>query len=131
MPRTYNKGYADLSLDFTANPVTGDVSKVRDSVSVKRGIKNVLMTEEGERLFNPEFGSGIRNILFEPMSDLNTQRLETEIRAAIEAWEGRAEIIAIVITPEYDYNRYRAAITFRIINELEEQALEIFLSRER
>ena len=128
---TYNKEYADLSLDFAANPVTGDVGKVKNSVSVKRGIKNVLMTESGERLFNPEFGSGIRNILFEQMTDLNTQRLETEIRSAIEAWEGRAEVLTIVITPEHDNNRYRAAITFRIINELEEQALEIFLSRER
>ena len=101
---TYNKEYADLSLDFAANPVTGDVGKVKNSVSVKRGIKNVLMTEEGERLFNPEFGSGIRNILFEQITDLNTQRLETEIRSAIEAWEDRAEVIKIVITPEEDYN---------------------------
>ena len=128
---TYTKGFKDIDLDFTANPVTGDVVTVKDSVSIKRGIKTVLLTEEGERLMQPELGSGIRNMLFEQMTDLNAQRLETEIVSAIEAWETRAQIIAIVVTPEEEYNRYRVAITFRIINELEEQELELFLQRER
>ena len=48
---TYNKGYKDLSFDFEANPVTGDVSTVKDTNSVKRGIQSLLMTENRERLF--------------------------------------------------------------------------------
>ena len=48
---TYKKSYADLSFDFTANPQTGDVATVKDAVSVKRGIKNILLTEGFERLF--------------------------------------------------------------------------------
>ena len=128
---TYTKGFKDLDLDFTTNPITGDVVTVKDSTSVKRGIRNILLTEEGERLMQPELGSGIRNMLFEQMTDINAQRLETEVLSAIEAWESRAEVLSIVVTPEEENNRYRVAVTFRIINELEEQALEIFLSRER
>jgi len=128
---TYTKAFKDIDLDFTANPITGDVVTVKDSTSVKRGIKNILLTEEGERLMQPELGSGIRNMLFEQMTDINAQRLETEILSAIEAWENRAEVITIVVTPEEENNRYRVAITFRIINELEEQELELFLQRER
>ena len=128
---TYNRNFRDLNLDFTAHPVTGDVARVKDTTSVKRGIKNVLMTQNGERLFNPEFGSGIRNLLFEQMSDLTAQRLESEVRSAITSWEDRAELIAIMVTPEEIYNRYRVAVTFRVINELEEQEMEVFLQRER
>ena len=128
---TYTKGFNDLDLDFTANPITGDVVVVKDSTSIKRGIKNILLTEEGERLMQPEVGSGIRNMLFEQMTDLSVQRIETEILSAIEAWESRAQVLSIIVTPEEDNNRYRVAITFRIINELEEQELELFLSRER
>ena len=128
---TYTKNFQDIDLDFTAHPVTGDVVKVKDSVSVKRGIKNILLTEEGERLMQPELGSGVRNMLFEPMTDINAQRLEDEVRAAIEAWERRAEVLEIVVIPEEEHNRYRVAVTFRIINELEEQELELFLQRER
>ena len=128
---TYTKNFKDIDLDFTANPITGDVVTVKDSTSVKRGIKNILLTEEGERLMQPELGSGVRNMLFEQMTDINAQRLETEVLSAIEAWEARAEVIGIVVTPEEEHNRYRVAVTFRIINELEEQELELFLHRER
>ena len=87
---TYPKGYRDIDLDFIANPVTGDVAAVADTNSVKRGISNILMTENRERLFNPELGSGIKNLLFEPMTDLTIERLEGEITSAISAWEDRA-----------------------------------------
>ena len=128
---TYTKNFQDIDLDFTAHPVTGDVVTVKDSTSVKRGIKNILLTEEGERLMQPELGSGVRNMLFEQITDINAQRLQTEVLSAIEAWEARAEVITIVVTPEEEHNRYRVAVTFRIINELEEQELELFLQRER
>ena len=128
---TYTKTYKDLDLDFTVNPITGDLVTVADSVSVKRGIKNILLTENTERLFQPEIGSGIKNLLFEQMSDLTASILEDEVRSAIEAWEGRAEVLEIIVTPEEENNRYRVAVTFRIINQIEEQTLEVFLQRER
>ena len=128
---TYKKSYADLSFDFTANPQTGDVATVKDAVSVKRGIKNILLTSPFERLFQPEVGSGIENILFEPMTPLTEQRLSDACRDAIEAWEKRASVIDITVIPEEDYNRYRVAIKFSINNSLIAEQVEVFLNRER
>jgi hypothetical protein len=53
------------------------------------------------------------------------------VRSAIDSWEDRAELLAIMVTPEEEYNRYRVAVTFRVVNELEEQEMEVFLQRER
>ena len=128
---TYKKSYADLSFDFTANPQTGDVATVKDAVSVKRGNKNILLTEGFERLFQPEIGSGIKNILFEPMTPLTEQRLSDACTAAIEAWEKRASVRNIAVIPEEEYNRYRVAIKFTINNSLETEEVDVFLSRER
>ena len=128
---TYKKSYKDLSFDFTANPQTGDVATVKDAVSVKRGIKNVLLTAPFERLFQPEFGSGIKNILFEPMTPLTEQRLSDACRDAIDAWEKRASVIDITVIPEEEYNRYRVAIKFNINNSLETEQVDVFLNRER
>ena len=128
---TYANEYQDLDFDFTANPITGDVAKVKDATSVKRGISNILMTENNERLFQPEVGSGLKNLLFEPMTDLTTQLLEDEVRSAIDSWENRAEVININVIPEEEYNRYRVAVLFRIINDPTEQQTEVLLSRER
>ena len=128
---TYKKSYKDLSFDFTANPQTGDVATVKDAVSVKRGIKNVLLTAPFERLFQPEFGSGIKNILFEQMTPLTEQRLSDACADAIDAWEKRASVIDIAVISEEDYNRYRVAIKFSINNSLVEEQVDVFLNRER
>ena len=128
---TYKKSYKDLSFDFTANPQTGDVATVKDSVSVKRGIKNILLTAPFERLFQPEVGSGIKNILFEPMTPLTEQRLSDACADAIEAWEKRASVIDITVISEEEYNRYRVAIKFSINNSLITEQVDVFLNRER
>ena len=128
---TYKKSYKDLSFDFTANPQTGDVATVKDAVSVKRGIKNILLTAPFERLFQPEMGSGIEKMLFEPMTPLTEQRLSDACRDAIDAWEKRASVIDIAVISEEDYNRYRVAIKFSINNSLETEQVDVFLNRER
>ena len=128
---TNKKSYADLSFDFTANPQTGDVATVKDAVSVKRGIKNVLLTAPFERLFQPEVGSGIKNILFEPMTPLTEQRLSDACRDAIDAWEKRASVINIAVISDEEYNRYRVAIKFSINNSLETEQVDVLLNRER
>jgi phage baseplate assembly protein W len=125
------KSYADLSFDFTANPQTGDVATVKDAVSVKRGIKNILLTAPFERLFQPEVGSGIKNLLFEPMTPLTEQRLSDACRDAIDAWEKRASVIDITVISEEEYNRYRVDIKFSINNSLDTEHVDVFLYRER
>lgn len=128
---TYKKTYKDLSFDFTANPQTGDVATVKDAVSVKRGIKNILLTAPFERLFQPEVGSGIKNILFEQMTPLTEQRLSDACADAIDAWEKRASVINITVISDEEYNRYRVAIKFSINNSLETEQVDVFLNRER
>ncbi len=128
---TYANEYQDLDFDFTANPITGDVAKVKNVTSVKRGINNILLTENSERLFQPEVGSGLKNLLFEPMTNLTAQLLEDEVRSAIDAWENRAQIININVIPEEEYNRYRVAVVFRLMTDTTEQQTEVLLSRER
>ena len=128
---TYKKSFTDLSFDFTANPQTGDVATVKDAASVKRGIKNVLLTAPFERLYQPTFGSGVKTLLFEPMTPLTEQRLHDACRDAIDAWEKRASVIDITVIPEEEYNRYRVAVKFSINNSLETEQVDVFLNRER
>ena len=93
--------------------------------------ENELLTENFERLFNPELGSGIKNLLFEQMTPITEQRLQDEVASAINAWEQRAEILSINVISEDDFNRYRVQVRFRVINTLEEEQVDVFLARER
>ena len=44
--------YKDLNLNFSANPVTQDVTTVTDVISVKRSIRNLLLTNHYDRPFH-------------------------------------------------------------------------------
>ena len=123
--------YRDISADFDANAITGDIDSVKDSISVKRGITNILLTSMFERLFQPELGSNLKDVLFEPIDEITTARIEREVRSAIDAWEKRAEVINVFVDPDEDYNRYKVSVTFRPLNAVVEEQVDVFLARER
>ena len=126
-----NLTYKDISADFDANAITGDIDPVKDAISVKRGITNILLTSMFERLFQPELGSNLKDVLFEPIDEITTARIEREVRSAIDAWEKRAEVLNVFVDPDEDYNRYKVSVTFRPINAVVEEQVEVFLARER
>ena len=84
---------------------------------VKSNIKNLLLTKRGERILQPEFGSGLQSLLFEPnVSDLEG-RIEDTINESLEQWLPyvTAEEIDIESTDELkDNNRLNVSIKFRI-----------------
>ena len=123
--------YKDISADFDANAITGDIDTVKDAISVKRGITNILLTSMFERLMQPELGSNLKDVLFEPIDEITTARIEREVRSAIDAWEKRAEVLHVFVDPDEEYNRYKVSVTFRPINAVVEEQVEVFLARER
>jgi phage baseplate assembly protein W len=61
-------------------------------------IKMILIVEPGERLMMPEYGTGLRQFIFEPMDGMVNEDIETEIRRAVETWEPRVSVDSIGIT---------------------------------
>ena len=123
--------YKDISADFDANAITGDLDPVKDAISVKRGITNILLTSMFERLFQPELGSNLKDVLFEPIDEITTARIEREVRSAIDAWEKRAEVLNVFVDPDEEYNRYKVSVTFRPLNSVVEEQVEVYLTQER
>ena len=64
--------FKDLSVTFKKHPVTDDLVTVKDKAAVAQSIKGLLLTRRGERPFQPDLGSGLQDLLFEPLADLNT-----------------------------------------------------------
>ena len=62
--------WKDLDLLFRVHPVTGDVVTRTDVEAVKRSVRNIVLTNKYERPFKPNFGTSLRELLFE----LNTSR---------------------------------------------------------
>jgi len=123
--------FSDISLSFEANPVTGDIVKVKDDISVKQSIKTLILTEYFEVPFQKNKGTKIRKILFELMDEESTELLRKEIIRIIQTYEPRANLMDVIIEPVPDGNKYLIKIIFSMINTLEPIETEIFITRVR
>lgn len=84
---------------------------------VKSNIKNLLLTVRGERILQPEFGSGLQEILFEFNNDEYSDRVETTIEESLEQWLPYVTVEEIEIEQTdllKDQNRVNVSITFRV-----------------
>jgi hypothetical protein len=65
MPIATNKRevvYRDLDLDFTRHPFTGDVAQKNDIDSVRRSVRNLILTKRFDKPFHPEIDSVSTNV---------------------------------------------------------------------
>ena len=129
--RRVNRIYSDLDLDFTRNPVTGDVVKLVDVDAVKRSVKNLIQTNHYERPFHPEIGSDVRALLFENMTPLTALNLERKVAEVLVNFEPRTSIESIVAAPDIDANRYHLQISFYVVGIQSPIIVETFLQRLR
>ena len=124
--------YSDLDLFFGRKSVSKDINKVTDIQAVKRSIRNLVLTNHYEKPFHPEIGSGVRGILFEPMTPLTAHILTRKIEDVIENFEPRARLISVRATPNLDRNEYECTIEFYVVNTPTELVdLTVFLERLR
>jgi len=121
--------YKDFAYSFFANPMSGDVGKKTGASAVKSAIVSILKTNHNERMFQPEFGSNIRALLFEQMNPITEQRIKTEVENAVRNHEPRAEVLGITVDRQEEQNRYLVSILFNIASEAEPQKLETYFDR--
>ena len=124
-----NRIYKDFAYSFFANPMSGDVGKKTGADAVKSAIVSILKTNHNERMFQPEFGSNIRALLFEQMNPITEQRIKTEVENAVKNHEPRAELLGITVDRQEEQNRYLVGILFNISSEAEPQKLETYFDR--
>ena len=108
--------YKDLNLNFTRNPVTGDVATVTDVNAVKRSIRNLLLTNHYDRPFHPEIGANIPALLFENFGPITGNQLSRNIEEMILNFEPRARVETVECFPVPDSNRYDVRIYFYVEN---------------
>ena len=127
-----SRQYTDLDLFFGRKTVSEDINKVTDIQAVKRSIRNLVLTNHYEKPFHPEIGSGVRGILFEPMTPLTAHILTRKIEDVIENFEPRARLISVRALPNLDRNEYECTIEFYVVNTPTELVdLTLFLERLR
>ena len=124
--------FKDLNITFKKHPVTNDVVVSRDASAIKQAIVNVLLTNKGERLMNPRYGSDIRRFLFEPLDYGTANQIKGNIRDTIERFEPRISVVRLKASPNYDDNGFDITMTYSIRGTNDSPVtVDFFLSRTR
>lgn len=125
------KLYSDIDFSFTRKPVTNDVALSYDEMAVVRSVRNLLLTNHYERPFQPELGSNINTLLFEPISPITSTSLQTEIEDMINNYEPRALLKSVTVNAKPDQNAYEVSLEFYIQNATLPTTVTLLLERNR
>lgn len=127
-----SRSFKDLSITFDKNPVTDDVIVTKNFNAIKQSINNLLLTTPGERFFNPNIGSRIYNLLFEPLDFITGNQVKSEVEYTIKAFEPRVSLISVTTELDYDNDGYNIEIEYKVVGLPEKtDTIEIFLERTR
>ena len=127
-----SQGFLDLSASWQNNPLSNDLIRLKNENAIARSVRNLILTTQGERPFQPVLGSNVNNLLFENMDKLTAAALKDEIRNTIENYEPRVEIEEIIVDPNFENNEFNVTIQYYIVGiDVPEQELSFVLESTR
>jgi phage baseplate assembly protein W len=123
--------YSDFPSTMEKAVGSNELLRLENVDAVKNSIRNIVLTNRGERFFNYDFGCDVRALLFENIEPSTESAIKTLIETAITNFEPRAKIINVIVSGQQDLNAYTITIVFSTINSAEPQVLDLILTRIR
>lgn len=91
-----------IKLPFSSDSVFTSTYQTLDAY--KTNLINYLLTNKGERYFNPDFGSNIRSLLFEPsLSELRKEGLKSDLIQELSIFFPKLVVDTVEISDEIDH----------------------------
>jgi hypothetical protein len=120
--RIPNKNPLDLSkrvaigvaIPFNQSAVFRSTYSTTDQI--KSNLINYILTNKGERIFNLNFGSSIRQTLFENINEDTLFSLQSNITEDIKLNFPSIKIIQLSLTPDFDKNTINMTLSYSIYN---------------
>lgn len=88
--------------------------RLNDIELVKLDLLNHIFTRRGERIMEPDFGTSIPDLPFEPLTDELVELVEDELTEVFE-FDPRVELLDLRVVPAEDQNALTAATLLRFI----------------
>ena len=127
-----SRGFKDLSASFQTNPLSNDLIALKNESAIARSVRNLVLTIQGERPFQPVLGTGVNALLFENMDKLTASAIRSELRTTIENYEPRVEINEIIVEADFERNAFNVTLQYFIIGmDVPEQELTFALAPTR
>lgn len=108
--------YSDITVNLDVHPDTGDLFLITNENAIKQSLKNLILTQVYERLYDPSFGGNLKRSLFELMTADELVVLKTQIENSIQNQEPRVQLITINLEADYAADGVNITLTYAINN---------------
>lgn len=78
----------DFAYPFRIDAASGQAAQASYQDHVEQMIRQVLLTDPGERVCLPEFGAGMRRLIFAPLSVGTEAAVQIAVSDALNRWLG-------------------------------------------
>ena len=124
-----SRGFKDVGIGFLLNTFTKDAAVVKDANAIKQAIKNLVLTQQGEKLFQPEIGSGVYELLFEPMDPFTADSIRDDIINTLGQYEPRITISEVTVLANEETNQFDVTVEYRIVGQPIVETVNFILQR--
>jgi len=124
-----SRRFDDLLISMKKNAFTDDVSVVKNDNAIKQSIKNLVLTNPGEKHFQPNVGSRVFNLLFEPLDAFTADAVKDEVINTINQYEPRVELTDVAVVPIEEGNKLSITIEYRIVGLPVVETIDFVLQR--
>jgi phage baseplate assembly protein W len=123
-PIDFNKSAA-VGIDIPFNAEGVFRLNYTTKAAIKNNLINYFLTNPGERFLNPTFGGGLREFIFEQISDNNIEFLEDRINSDLELFFPNIQIINLEILRNSDTNSITIFLSYKVLNTNINDTIEI------
>lgn len=81
---------------------------------VRQAVRIILGTSPGERVMRPDFGAGLRDLVFSPINTTTMALVRQRVEQALVDWEPRIDNVTAQVTAEPPLGKLRIDINYRI-----------------
>jgi len=108
-------------LDYNVQGFFRKTKTIREQV--KSNLKNLILTAKGERLFQPNFGTNLKSLLFEQITNATLENIENDIRESIGTWLPYVNINNLVVVQD-DRNPNKVLTSLEYSTTINPEALD-------
>lgn len=123
--------YSDLNLSFVPHPLTGELTPLVNNDAIKRSLKTIVFLNQFDVPYDATAQTSVKNILFQPSSQLTSVQLRTNLEFIIKKLEPRITLQDIAVTADDVNMNYQIDITYSIKSIPGPQVVTFYLERVR
>lgn len=107
---------------------TGDFYRIKDLEVILNSWNNILITPRRSYVFDPEYGSNLYKLVFEPADERTQEMIITEVIDTLRRYDDRASIIDIDVSFHTNKKGFNIAVQVEYDGDI--QQLEVVIDEE-